>query len=180
MKLIRSSENILARQQVIEIAAFIVHAVLPEGGNPFSLISEEVDRINLCFQEDLGKEEKSHVHKDIILTNWPGSWGKFCTIKIDRDNARLQIWGNQYNELRTNDLKTRDGKLMLNVIIKDIQLNKEKHKYVLQTEFNTIENVGRCCHDGVLTISYRLRRKVEPPPNSLMYEVKKFLNSLGF
>lgn len=168
MKLIRSKKVIQFRQQVADIAKVAMCTIMPEiEGREFRL-DDTVRRVSLGFQEELGSPTGQHVHQDLVLTNWPGTWGTFCIILLDWAEARLRIWGKRPFVVEMADLDTREGRADLIAAIEDSIENRKYFEHILieQEKFEKIEGVGSCCHDSILTICYRLRKRSTMPEES--------------
>jgi hypothetical protein len=174
MRLVSSRRAIANRQLVEDACAFVVLEVMPEGRDILSLIDESVERIDLGFQEKFDATRAEHAHQDVVLSGWSGSWGKFCTLMLDRNFAKLKVWADTYIEVDVNRLDTREGKASLGAAVENAILNREKHAYVVATEYERLPAVGFCRHNAVLTVVYQLQR-TNTIQSSLAHRIDKFL-----
>jgi len=159
MRLISSRRSLENRQMLEHIAGFIVSQVMPEADDAFTLIDDSVERIDLGFQESFNPTGGQHVHEDVVLSGWSGSWGRFCTLVLDPHYAKLKVWAGSYTEVDVSLLDTRDGKIALGAAVESAILNREKHSFVLATEYDRLPTIGLCRDRKVLTVVYQLQKK---------------------
>ncbi len=176
MKLVSSRRAIVNRQLVEDVSVFFVLEVMPEAHDILSLVDETVERIDLGFQEKFDSTSAGHAHQDVVLSGWSGSWGRFCTLMLDRNSAKLKVWADAYMEVDVGRLDTRAGKTSLGAAVENAILNREKHSYVVATEYERLPVIGYCrnCYSTVLAVIYQLRRR-SVMQSSLANRIDNFL-----
>ena len=179
MRLRRREDAVSLQETALTAARFIITEVMnefiPIPEKVFEFLDVSVKEIYLGFQEETSSVPTPTQHRDIVLSDWEGSWGRFGTIKLD-SLERIRVYGRRQVTVGLNELDSRDGKASLVAAIRELQLSLATHVRALDDDFNILRSVGYCCHEGMLTITYRVSRKATG--TSLLERVVTFLEGL--
>lgn len=145
-----------------QLARALAIEVMPASCAALELMDDTIDRIDLGFQQELRDAENSHTHADVSIAGLSGSWGTYCTMVLDREGQRLCVWSSRRFEIDCRALETRIGRAQLAVVLDHVLASATQHRTAIETEFEVLERVGYCRHDGILTVAHLLHRRMNP------------------